>query len=318
ADVNAGIAINCDAASNRAWGFNDSAFLGNTLINCHTDTNGRIASAIPTACTYSGNRYFVMAGQEAGASTNAPSGTTADNIWWGYMGAGGADSGIVPWVSGTTFREGGAYKSDNANANHVIIGCYAEGNQNPSQLTRPTIVISGQQGAGIEGTAGYLRMGNVAGLLEADAIGANFTSATSTFRSRIGEQGVPTALNISDTAAAPSSWRLRLNGNDLQFDYANSNNHRAFVITGPSTAQQFGAGTAVPHALYVPHLVVGDDAESIGNARRMMVGTAAPATGNHGAGEIMFNRAPASGQPMGWVCAAAGSPGTWLPLANVP
>jgi hypothetical protein len=59
-------------------------------------------------------------------------------------------------------------------------------------------------------------------------------------------------------------------------------------------------------------------AESAGTGRRVAIDTGPPTTGAHGQGEIIFNRAPASGQPMGWVCTAAGTPGTWLPLANIP
>ncbi|MFI6499566.1 right-handed parallel beta-helix repeat-containing protein [Nonomuraea typhae] len=41
---------------------------------------------------------------------------------------------------------------------------------------------------------------------------------------------------------------------------------------------------------------------------------APPAEGYWEKGMIVQNRAPAAGQPFGWVCTAAGKPGTWLPL----
>lgn len=34
------------------------------------------------------------------------------------------------------------------------------------------------------------------------------------------------------------------------------------------------------------------------------------------AGSIVFNSAPSSGQPLGWVCTVAGRPGTWIPMVN--
>ena len=142
ADGNAGSVSFCAFDANRTWGVDDSSFLGNTYLACHAAGNGWDGGlgSIPTACTYSSNRYYVMPGQAVGASTNAPSGTTASNTWWGYIGAGGTYNGIVAWVSGTTFREGGSYKTDDANAQSVFMGCYTEGDQNPAQVRGPATV----------------------------------------------------------------------------------------------------------------------------------------------------------------------------------
>ena len=41
---------------------------------------------------------------------------------------------------------------------------------------------------------------------------------------------------------------------------------------------------------------------------------AAPATGTHVLGEVVFNSA--GGANVGWVCTAAGTPGTWLPFGT--
>jgi hypothetical protein len=38
---------------------------------------------------------------------------------------------------------------------------------------------------------------------------------------------------------------------------------------------------------------------------------AAPTTGAHVVGEIVWNSAPASAGFIGWVCVTAGTPGTW-------
>jgi len=45
--------------------------------------------------------------------------------------------------------------------------------------------------------------------------------------------------------------------------------------------------------------------------------TQAPASGTWNAGQVVYHGAPSSGNPMGWVCTAGGSPGTWKALANV-
>ena len=38
---------------------------------------------------------------------------------------------------------------------------------------------------------------------------------------------------------------------------------------------------------------------------------AAPSTGTHVAGEVVFNADPIAAGKIGWVCVTGGSPGTW-------
>jgi hypothetical protein len=45
--------------------------------------------------------------------------------------------------------------------------------------------------------------------------------------------------------------------------------------------------------------------------------SAAPASGTWKQGDIVFNDAPTSGGAAGWMCTAAGSPGTWKAMANL-
>jgi hypothetical protein len=45
--------------------------------------------------------------------------------------------------------------------------------------------------------------------------------------------------------------------------------------------------------------------------------SALPTTGTWRVGDIVYNNAPASGQPPGWVCTVAGTPGTWKAMSNL-
>lgn len=45
--------------------------------------------------------------------------------------------------------------------------------------------------------------------------------------------------------------------------------------------------------------------------------SAAPTTGTWLVTDVVMNSAPASGQPAGWICTAAGTPGTWKAMANL-
>lgn len=68
-----------------------------------------------------------------------------------------------------------------------------------------------------------------------------------------------------------------------------------------------------------PTIVPGDDAGSgaiLTLDRKITFASAAPTSGKWGQGDIAFNVAAANSgaTPMGWVCTASGSPGTWVSL----
>lgn len=158
ADTNAGLFVALNLNSNRQWGVWDSSFLGNTYVGCHAAGNGQSASGMtPTQVSYSGYRYSPVFGQEAGAATNAPSGTATDNAYWYYYALGGADASrsIPTWVNPTTVRSGGSYMMEQA-AN-VMIGCYGEADQGNTQLQTGSICIGGIQGTGVHGFGSFIR-----------------------------------------------------------------------------------------------------------------------------------------------------------------
>jgi hypothetical protein len=55
----------------------------------------------------------------------------------------------------------------------------------------------------------------------------------------------------------------------------------------------------------------------LGTPRRVLWGTAAPASGTHEAGDINWRSNPAAGGPPGDVCVTGGTPGTWKAMANL-
>ena len=48
-----------------------------------------------------------------------------------------------------------------------------------------------------------------------------------------------------------------------------------------------------------------------------MYDTAIPSFAAWGAGDRIWNTAPAAGGAPGWVCTTAGTPGTWKAMANL-
>jgi hypothetical protein len=317
ADTNVWAIIGIDCSANREWGFKDSSFLGNSYFSCHADADGVSSGGSPSACvTYSGNRYGVIAGQEAAASTNAPSGTTDNNTYWYYIGAGGVHANFPVWASGTAYRAGGSYFSDNVNARNFFGGCYHESGQGLAQLVAPSLAMGGNLEGSTYGTGGNAGTSITGYVKTKHGWQAELADSTSTRRVMLGERGVKTTLlQFEDTVSALSVWRLKFDSaNNLRLDYANGGAAVAFHISGNVTTSQFGTGAAVPYAFYAPRLAVGAD---ITNARILSNGTAAPTTGAHGQGEIVLNRTPSVGSPVGWICITAGTPGTWHPFGVV-
>lgn len=158
-DNSAGTHKNWNVDTCRRWGINDQSFLGNNhdgheIANCGLSSWSDGVTKPCSVVSYLGNRYCVKVGQAVGASTNAPSGTTADNTWWYYMQAGGAASGlgIIAWTSGINVREGGSYTTNSAgNANNLFSGCYHEGGQAFAQIFAPSLIDGGSMRPNVRG-----------------------------------------------------------------------------------------------------------------------------------------------------------------------
>lgn len=292
-DTNAWNVSGCDMSNNRWAGAYDSSFLGNSYFACSFSSNGLVTACdgitIPvTMCTSGGNRYGVIFGQEAGASLNAPSGTTADNTWWFYVRAGGVFAGIPAWFSGMTCRPGGPVITDSANATNEFFGCYYESDQSLGQIVAPSKVHGGLLATGIwSGSTGILFQATASppAAIFRPAVGAKSNNLTVT----LGEKSasITTALSIVDTVLAPLTYRLQFNGNDLSFMYQNSAPLAAFTITCPSTIRQCGTGATVLHSLLSDKLRVG-----LNDAARLITAlAAAPASGVYAKGDFILNNA---------------------------
>jgi hypothetical protein len=135
---------NCEGYQCRQAGFIDDNGAGsNTYDTCHATANGVIGgSGCITQVSNAGNYYAVKWGQETGAATNAPTGTTADNTWWAYAGSGAVDTAHPTWVSGmSNLISGGDYVML-SNYPTILINCYSEGG-GFSQLAVGTLAIGG-------------------------------------------------------------------------------------------------------------------------------------------------------------------------------
>lgn len=317
ADTNAGVCVGFSAIGNARFGIYEDSFLGNTYVGCHTEANGTVGTSgpaanvntVPTIVSQGGNRYSVILGQETAAKTTTPGTSSAV---WTFVEVGGATAEIPAWVSGTTYAAGGAYAGPNTGGRNEFIGCYSEGSQGASQFPGGfSIIIGGLHGAPVRGGI-YLR-GTSTNVLGVDSMFLSGASAAGTISIALlnSEIANETSRVLTHSVYAPSGYHEKFvtADNFAPFAYNGAQANAPFLITTPGTATTFGRSTPQPHKLSCGEIGIG--------ARIHSSGTAAPATGPHAAGEVVYNEAPAVGGIASWMSSAAGTPGTWQPTGIV-
>lgn len=322
-DCNAVTVIMPNMNSNRQCGIWNSSSINN-FNGGQLATNGIVAdndgvTVAASACSYGGNRYGVILGQEVDASTNAPSGTTAHNTYWYYIGAGGPTSGYPAWVSGMSWRPGGPIICDSLAGANTYTGIYMEESELKSQIKQTNIVLGGNVWShcyknpainyepptlGADSSGWQIRPALTVDSGDVNIVFGNISNN-------------PNRILYADHATyAPNGWRLSFqtssNIGDLWLNYAGTN--MGYMLTGPTTANQFGTGAAFSYGFYAPYLTVGDDAGSVTNARRLTIDTAAPGSGAHAIGEYSLRRTSTTTDPFAARCVTAGTPGTWQSL----
>jgi hypothetical protein len=212
-DGNAGTGRNNDVSNSRRWGLWDSSFLGNYWHGIAENCGMPAGTYTPSMVSRTGNRYAVVAGQEVGASTNAPSGTTADNTWWYYVGAGAADTvtqNIPAWVSGTVYRSGGPIRTDNNNASTRLDGWYVEVGQGPIQAVWPTLLTGGEILTGVKGIS-RIRHDDTGISITGDDARLNLGLTNANPMYRIDQNGIRTyakPLQLADAFAVTSLYSM--------------------------------------------------------------------------------------------------------------
>lgn len=296
-DANAGTINSCSAISNGGCGFKEYSFLGNTYIQCHSRDNGvsdpTRGNGATGTCRHQADCYYVVAGQESAAGTTIPG--TNNNVWRKFSG----HPECRTWSAGMSWTVGSPYATNPANVNgrNIFLGCYAEGSQAPVQATYPTLILGGLlDEAQVVGSAPWLRGGQ-------DALsGPAFH--TQPVNSRFGFLGdAQNGRVMSGYFDGAHTWRWGLKSNgDFCLNIDNSDNP---LIAVPTAVGAY----AFPVQLRTP--VISDGNGDVGNGRAIVYGSAAPASGLHLQGEIVFNLTASAGGHAGWICTATGTPGTW-------
>lgn len=188
---------------------------------------------------------------------------------------------------------GASYKTDNANANNLFLGCYAEGGQPAPSFVRPTMVVGGAM-AGLD-YLGALTVNKDGGVRS-----KGFEFVDSTVEGQVGNGWVSRWKSVGDSDF--SGWHRV--GNYWTLDYAGNANNVTMRIGAPSAPNPFAAS--------FPKVGIGGWGDVW-----VTSGTAAPTTGTWTRATRVINKTPVAGGVEGWVCVASGTPGTWKAFGSI-
>ena len=314
-DVNACRNNGFQAFSNRWWGIQDESFLGNDHTQYQLDGNGMSWSGpywsptLPngdksggTLAHRSGNRYRVVPGQHAAASTTAPG---SDPGVWKSHGPGGIDGFYKDWANGTPYVSGGMFYSGgkdfthNANSRSTFQG-YCEPNQAAGWFNSETsAMLPGNSFLERGGAQIHARQNS----FQSPAIGANVADASGrTYKNLLG-----TGFFGPFEANAACIRHFGSNGFDGPEweEWCTSNNRIFYKFRGlfVSPMDMIGQSAFRPSGRSTDHEFVMQFGRGLYVGDQVFLGASngQPADGSDDAtGSIMFNRLPTAGSPWGW------------------
>jgi hypothetical protein len=275
-------------------------------------TNANNWSASNIVCLSNGGHGWYTQGGDANAGVASMIDATGNGGWGIY------DSSFL----GSTYLQChtasnalGPYKTDNPNGRNQFIGCYSESDQQPSSMVAPTLVIGGLHGAGFTPASTACIVSGRSGYLNSGAFRTEETTSTGKSIQTVvgGDANNGQVLQATHQAYTPNgSFKLRWDtnlGGLLRLDYNNIDSLATFGVTSPTTTFTGGRSDPVVGAFIGQQLFVGN---LFGNgARQITAGSAPPISGNCGQGDMCINNAATAGGFAGWICVAAGTPGTW-------
>lgn len=202
----------------------------------------------------------------------------------------------------TADNTSGAYKTDNANARNIFVGCYSEGGQPASDIAFPSQCIGGLHGAGFTDASfnGVVTGGSIFSQL----YGTDLHEVSVNGNRANGDIVLAQKSGTNSTSA----FRLKYAGKDAVLNVDNLDANNAIRITGSGTSIAGGrSGGQVGRAVLLDPLL-GDGST---NSRVVTYRSAAPTTGEWARGDVVFNNAPSASGFVGWTCVTGGTPGTW-------
>ena len=286
ADANAGSVVGFNAVNCGRWGIWDSSFLGNGYEHCHAAENG-----LRSQVHHNGSRWYII--DDALGGITEPGTNPAV---WALIGAGGVAFIYPQWVSGGVYVTGGAYKSDNPNAVNTFFSCYSEGDQPPSELMSPAIVIGGLHGGGFTpSTTALILSGKGLNRFVMRHAGATFEVRQGYNQNEalavVADGDHPSGLSMAAWQSSSGDWVTQHAKLDARVAARYTTDLSTF--NGGRPASVGGGHIRFPRGAFMGQRMVDS-------------GTAPPSTGEAGRGDMRINENAASGQPSYWQCTTAG------------
>jgi hypothetical protein len=191
---------------------------------------------------------------------------------------------------------------------------YQEGGYATAQLSALTIVRAPNGAVAGNIYGGIVEYPGVDGILHnTQGYAVDTTDATGTSTIKIGGKGIGGVNAFADMIdTGGRHWTWQATGGFLGL-FDQQTGEYPLAVTAAGDGINFGRSTEQNGVLFSRRFALGWS-----NAARIVdMDSAAPTTGYHAAGELVFNNAPTAGGKVGWVCTTAGTPGTWKPFGAI-
>lgn len=307
ADSNSGLCLGLYVHNAGRAGVLDQSYYANTYIAPQFNATGN------NGVHHGGARWQL----NVASSLNEEPGVSAN--WYKIADQASPDANFPAWSAVTTYyctlpilATNPAvvitpYQENQRTLGHIPSGLVIGGNMG---VTQSTPHMSGRAGFGVVCNMGVGHYRSTGG-------DANHPAYASIGEEEFTIVGSPSSVS-ADLHKRAYLWWHRVNGFDWLVSYENSEkdivsryaNQVQWSISGKGTARTYGRSTA-QEGIFSLHDYALVDPSDANNARIHGIRDAAPASGYHARGEIMWNVAPAAGGTVGWVCTTAGTPGTW-------
>jgi hypothetical protein len=251
--------------------------------------------------------YFEGADANAGVGIGL---SATSNRGWGIYDSSFLGNTFVGCHAATNVL--GSYKTDNANARSVFLGCYAEIDQGPASIEAPSLVLGGMMNT--SGTGGFLGDGAGASVLRRGELRVeNQINSGRSVRATLGSPNVgDTAMELK-LSTEPQSWRLRYEGPNSpgyadrtgwwDLEFAGLTVGSALRFCGQQAAEWL-TGYGGAKAWFLNGFYVGRGIPGGGAGARVLTvtGSQPPTTGTWTRGDRVLNTAPTPGSSAGWIC----------------
>lgn len=193
----------------------------------------------------------------------------------------------------------GAYKSDNPNARNMFLNCYAESGQ-VTEIDPPSLIVGGLLDAS---STSFAMQGGTSAI--------NFNRNIAVPNINLGylqPNNSGSGISYQDTGGI-FSWTFGKQTGRWGYKWANLGSFGFFQFFDRTATITNG----YPRSLVASNGAIGISSYYFGTSAQMLnrsLGSAAPTTGSHLIGDIVYATAPSAGGHIGWVCTTSGTFGT--------